>query len=106
MSSESKPALPHSRFAGAGRLVAALAEQAAIFEAQRWFARERSWINEKHLQLCRVAAPTFFEQARAEWFRVQLNDVGWEAQLDRPTRIGGAQATNCRCRRSRRVPSL
>ena len=83
MSSEPKPALPHSRFAGTGRRVAALAEQAAIFEAQRWFARERSWINEKHLQLCRVAAPTFFEQARAEWFRVQLNDLGWEARLDR-----------------------
>ncbi|MBV9405104.1 MAG: M20/M25/M40 family metallo-hydrolase [Acidobacteriaceae bacterium] len=60
-----------------------LAEQPAIFQAQRWFARERAWINEQHLQLCRIAAPTFFEQQRAEWFRVQLELLGWTAKLDR-----------------------
>ncbi len=65
------------------RRIARLAEQTALFNAQRWFARERAWINEQHLQLCRVAAPTFFEQQRAEWFRNQLASLGWYAKLDR-----------------------
>src|SRR5579884_2893508 len=38
-----------------------LAEDPALFEAQRWFARERGWLNDIHLQLCRIPAPTFFE---------------------------------------------
>lgn len=65
------------------RRIAGLADSAALFQAQCWFAREKSWINEQHLQLCRIAAPTFFEQARAEWFRTQLNALGWSAKLDR-----------------------
>lgn len=65
------------------RRIAALADSPALFQAQRWFAREKSWINDQHLQLCRIAAPTFFEQARAEWFRTQLNALGWRAKLDR-----------------------
>ncbi|MGA8027244.1 MAG: peptidase, partial [Bryobacteraceae bacterium] len=55
-----------------GRRIAQLAEQTALSNAQRWFTRERAWINEQQLRLCRVPARTFFEQARAEWFRVQL----------------------------------
>lgn len=54
-----------------------------MFNAQRWFARERAWISEQHLHLCRIAAPTFFERARAEWFRGQLELLGWNAKLDR-----------------------
>lgn len=65
------------------RRIARLAEQSVLFNAQRWFARERAWINEQHLQLCRVAAPTFFEQQRAEWFTNQLASLGWYAKLDR-----------------------
>jgi acetylornithine deacetylase/succinyl-diaminopimelate desuccinylase-like protein len=63
--------------------VAHLAGQTALFNAQRWFARERAWINDQQLQLCRIPAPTFFEQQRAEWFRDRLNALGWEAKLDR-----------------------
>ena len=65
------------------RRIAQLAEQTALFNAQRWFTRERSWINEQHLQLCRIPAPTFFEQQRAEWFRDQLEALRWSAKLDR-----------------------
>jgi acetylornithine deacetylase/succinyl-diaminopimelate desuccinylase-like protein len=65
------------------RRIAQMAEQPALLRAQRWFAQERSWINEQHLQLCRVAAPTFFEQRRAEWFCAQLEALGWRARLDR-----------------------
>ena len=32
----------------------------------QWFAREKQWINDQHLQLCRIPAPTFFEQNRAD----------------------------------------
>lgn len=63
--------------------VARLAEQPAFVRAQRWFVQERSWINEQHLQLCRVAAPTFFEQHRAEWLRARMEALGWHARLDR-----------------------
>jgi acetylornithine deacetylase/succinyl-diaminopimelate desuccinylase-like protein len=65
------------------RRIAMLADSPALFQAQRWFGTEKNWINEQHLQLSRVAAPTFFEQARAEWFRTQLNALGWAARLDR-----------------------
>ncbi len=65
------------------RRIARLAEQTALFNAQRWFARERAWINDQQLQLCRIAAPTFFEQPRAEWLRLQLESLGWIAKLDR-----------------------
>ena len=61
--------------------IAQLAEQAPLFAAQRWFARERNWINDQQLQLCRIPAATFFEQQRAEWFRVRLNELGWEAKI-------------------------
>jgi len=63
--------------------IAQLAESAALVQAQRWLTRERAWINEQQLQLCRVPAPTFFEQQRAEWFRAQLETLGWKARMDR-----------------------
>ena len=65
------------------RRIGQLAGQPALVEAQRWLARERAWINEQHLQLCRIPAPTFFEQQRAEWLRLQLTSLGWKASLDR-----------------------
>jgi len=48
-----------------------------------WFGRERRWINEKHAELCRIAAPTFQEQKRAEWVATELKRWGWDAKLDR-----------------------
>jgi acetylornithine deacetylase/succinyl-diaminopimelate desuccinylase-like protein len=48
-----------------------------------WFRRERAWINDQHVKLCRVAAPTFFEQKRAEWMADRFRSLGWEAKLDR-----------------------
>ena len=40
-------------------------------------------MNEIHLQLCRVPAPTFLEQQRAEWFAAQCRAMGWHAGIDR-----------------------
>ncbi len=84
MASEPKP-LPHeiAQPTPTYRGIAQLAELPALFDAQRWFTRERAWLNELHLQLCRIPAPTFFEQSRAEWFRRQLAALGWNARLDR-----------------------
>ena len=48
-----------------------------------WFRRERNWINEQHLRLCRIPAPTFFEEKRAVWMAEQFQALGWESRLDR-----------------------
>jgi len=76
------------------RRIAQLAERSALFHAQRWFVRERSWINDRQLQLCRIPAPTFFEQQRAEWFRERLTELGWEAKLDRAGNVIAARRGN------------
>ncbi len=80
------------RIAPEPRRIAQLAEQPALFNAQRWFTRERAWINDQQLQLCRIPAPTFFEQQRAEWFRDRLNALGWEAKIDRGGNVLAARA--------------
>lgn len=54
-----------------------------VRECLQWFTREKKWINETHLQLCRVPAPTFLEQQRAEWMRAQFRALGCEASIDR-----------------------
>ena len=71
------------------RQISKLADRPAYFEVQRWLARERIWINELQLQLCRIPAPTFFEQERAGWFRTQLESFGWTASLDRAGNVLG-----------------
>ena len=63
--------------------VAGLAETQAGRAGFEWFRRERSWINDQHLKLCRIPAPTFFEEKRAEWMVEQFRALGWEAKLDR-----------------------
>ena len=65
------------------RQIAQLADETPISNAIKWFTRERAWINEQQLQLCRIPAPTFFEAERAQWFREQLEAIGWRAQVDR-----------------------
>jgi acetylornithine deacetylase/succinyl-diaminopimelate desuccinylase-like protein len=78
------PKAPHlARVLPRTRRTSQIANRPGFEEAQRWFARERGWINDIHLQLCRIPAATFFEKARAEWFRLQLENLGWKAQLDR-----------------------
>jgi acetylornithine deacetylase/succinyl-diaminopimelate desuccinylase-like protein len=63
--------------------ISELAQTAAIRESLPWFARERQWINEQHVQLCRIPAPTFLEGRRAEWMVTQLRSLGWDARIDR-----------------------
>src|SRR5215471_20806550 len=64
-------------------LVGDLMQSAGVRDALQWFTRERQWINEQHLELCRIPSPTFLEHRRAEWMAAQFKSYGCEAQIDR-----------------------
>ena len=64
-------------------MVAELANSPAIREALQCFARDKQRITEQQIQLCRVAAPTFFELKRAEWMLAQFKALGAVARIDR-----------------------
>src|SRR6185369_10720292 len=66
-------------------------EHRGVRECLQWFTREKQWINEIHLQLCRIPAPTFLEQERAAWFADQLRSLGWNAAIDRAGNVLAAQ---------------
>lgn len=63
--------------------IAELAAGSPLREGLQWFTRERQWISERHLQLCRIPAPTFLEQKRAEWMAAEFRTLGCDARLDR-----------------------
>lgn len=63
--------------------MAELAEAPAVRECLQWFTREKHWIQEQHLEVCRIPAPTFFEQRRAEWMAARFRNLGCEVQIDR-----------------------
>jgi acetylornithine deacetylase/succinyl-diaminopimelate desuccinylase-like protein len=65
------------------RSVAELSEERGVRECIQWFSRERQWINEQHLQICRIPSPTFLEQRRAEWVLAQFRALGCDARMDR-----------------------
>ncbi len=67
----------------AAQSVSELAAVPSVRACLDWFRRERAWINEHHLKLCRIPAPTFFEQKRAEWMAERFRSLGWDARLDR-----------------------
>ncbi len=64
-------------------LTSDLASSDGLRQALRFFSRERAWINAQHLELCRIPAPTFFEQKRAAWMLEQFRAMGAEAKIDR-----------------------
>jgi len=63
--------------------VADLSTAPGVRAALDWFRRERLWIQEQHLKLCRIPAATFFEQKRAEWIAARFRDLDWDAKIDR-----------------------
>jgi tripeptide aminopeptidase len=69
--------------AATGASLGELTEHRGVRECLQWFTREKQWINEVHLQLCRIPAPTFLEQERAAWFLEQVRACGWAASIDR-----------------------
>ena len=68
-----------------------LADHRGVKECLQWFTRDKQWISEKHLELCRIPAPTFQEADRAAWFLEQFRALGWEASIDR---VGNAIAAS------------
>lgn len=60
-----------------------MAERAGVREVLQWFTREKQWVNDIHLRLCRVPAPTFLEQQRAEWMAGQFRSLGWHVGIDK-----------------------
>lgn len=71
------------RLGGRRKSSAAGVLAAGVADALNLFSRERGWINERHLALCRVPAPTFLEKARADWMAEEFTRLGWQAELDR-----------------------
>jgi len=69
--------------ASTGVNVNELTEIAGVRECLQFFTREKQWINEMHLEFCRVPAPTFMEGERASWFQERFRTLGWEASIDR-----------------------
>lgn len=65
------------------KVVSELAQSPGMRECLQWFAREKQWVNEQHLQLARIPAPTFFEQKRAEWMQAQFQALHFESRIDR-----------------------
>ena len=63
--------------------VSELAEYSGVRECLQFFTSEKLWINDTHLQLCRVPAPTFLEQERAAWMLEQFRSFGCDASIDR-----------------------
>lgn len=63
--------------------VEALLEDSTVAACLRAFSRHKQWINEQHVALCRIPAPTFLEQQRAEWMLEQFRALGCDANLDR-----------------------
>src|SRR3954451_20563261 len=61
--------------------IAELAQTTHLREGLQWFGRERLWINEQHVQLCRIPAPTFLGGRRAEWMVRQLRLLAWDARI-------------------------
>jgi acetylornithine deacetylase/succinyl-diaminopimelate desuccinylase-like protein len=72
-----------ANFAQTAGGVGDLADLTGIREALQWFTREKQWVNDIHLQLCRVPSPTFMEQERAEWMSATFRSLGWHTAIDR-----------------------
>ena len=71
-------------------LVGEAADLRGMRECLQWFTREKQWINEVHLQACRIPAPTFLEQERAAWFLEQFRGYGCDASIDRAGNVVAA----------------
>jgi tripeptide aminopeptidase len=63
--------------------IAALAESRGVRECLAFFTREKLWIHEQHVALCRIPAPTFLEEKRAQWMVEQFRAIGCAAEIDR-----------------------
>jgi len=77
---------------GATKLVSELVHSSGMKECLHWFSREKQWVNDQHLQLCRVPAPTFFEQERAKWMLAAFESLDCDARIDRAGNVTAQMA--------------
>jgi len=84
------PAVPHDNAdtlpasaIPASTILSELLDSRPVRDCLSWFQREKKWINERHLEICRIPAPTFFEAKRAEWGAEAFRAAGWESQIDK-----------------------
>ena len=70
-----------------------ITEITGVRECLQFFTREKQWINEAHLEFCRVPAPTFMEGERAAWFLDRFRSLGWEAGIDRAGNVTAVQGS-------------
>ncbi len=63
--------------------VADLARRSDVRQALTWLGIQRRWIDQKHLELCRIPAPTFQEDARAGWMAEEFRALGYNVTVDR-----------------------
>lgn len=59
-----------------------IAESPMARACSRFFTREKKWITEQQLEICRVPAPTFQEQERAGFLVQRFADIGYAAKID------------------------
>jgi acetylornithine deacetylase/succinyl-diaminopimelate desuccinylase-like protein len=59
-----------------------LSSAPGVRECLQFFTREKQWITEQQIQLCRVPAPTFLEMDRARWMLDQFTSCGCQASID------------------------
>ena len=76
--------------------IAELAQSSGVRECLQWFIREKQWINEQHLQICRIPAPTFLEGKRADWMINQFRALGYDAKVDRAGNVVASADPNAR----------
>lgn len=75
------------------KMVAELAAVKGVKECLQFFAREKKWIDEQHLALCRIPAATFLEEKRAEWVAAQFRLLGYESKIDRAGNVTAMPST-------------
>ncbi len=63
--------------------LADLAGRPEVRQALTWLSTQRRWIDQKHLELCRIPAPTFQEDARAGWMAEEFRSIGYDVSVDR-----------------------
>jgi len=68
--------------AAAPNHVSEIAQSRGVRECLQWLTREKQWINERHLELCRIPAPTFLEEKRAAWMAEQFRELGCSPVID------------------------
>jgi tripeptide aminopeptidase len=71
------------------RAVAAMAASKGVKETVQLLHRDKQWVNEKHLEVCRIPAPTFQEHRRAEWLLGAFRAMGCEAKIDAAGNVVG-----------------